>query len=97
MTCRLAVLRKTIRTKPLCERFLADWTNALYNYNTRVTNLRAGVSGIRLQATGAGATVFDDGASVDTMTGGTETDWYFSSAINLITEFAIGALVDTLV
>ncbi len=76
---------------------LAEWTNTAKNYNTRVTNLRAGVSGIRLQAAGAGATVFDDGASVDTMTGGTETDWYFSSAIDIITDLAIGELVDTLV
>jgi Ca2+-binding RTX toxin-like protein len=76
---------------------LAEWTNTANNYNTRITNLRAGISGIRLQAGGAGATVFDDGASVDTMTGGTETDWYFSSAIDIITDLAIGELVDTLV
>ncbi len=76
---------------------LAEWTTMANNYNTRVTILRAGVSGIRLQAAGAGATVFNDGASVDTMTGGTETDWYFSSAVDLIADRAIGQLVNTLV
>ena len=48
---------------------------------------------VRLQASGVGATVFNDGA-VDTLTGGLNNDWFFRSLGDSITDLALGESVD---
>ncbi len=74
----------------------AEWSNPVTPYLTRVTNLRAGVGGIRLQAAGAGATVFNDAPSIDDLTGGANADWFFSNAADLINDLALGEVVDVI-
>ncbi len=54
---------------------LNEWTSA-NPYQTRIDNLRIGVSRVRLQASGIGRTVFND-AAVDSLFGSTNDDWYF--------------------
>ncbi len=75
---------------------LAEWSSLVNPYLIRVANLRAGVGGIRLQAAGVGATVFNDAPSVDTLTGGLNNDWFFANAADIITDLAIGELVDVI-
>ena len=74
----------------------AEWSNPATPYLVRVANLRAGVGGIRLQAAGVGATVFNDAPSVDSLTGGLNNDWFFANAADLITDLALGELVDVI-
>lgn len=75
---------------------LAEWGNVAIPYASRVANLRAGVAGVRLQAAGAGATIFNDAASVDSLTGGLDNDWFFASPLDLITDLALGELIDVI-
>jgi Ca2+-binding RTX toxin-like protein len=75
----------------------SEWISTTKNYITRVSNLRAGVSGRKLQAGGAGATVFNDGTKVDTLTGGLNQDWFFASNLDSLTDLAADELKDTLV
>lgn len=75
---------------------LAEWSNLVNPYLIRVANLRAGVGGIRLQAAGACATVFNDAPSVDSLTGGLNNDWFFANPADIITDLAIGELVDVI-
>ncbi len=75
---------------------LAEWSSLVNPYLVRVANLRAGVGGIRLQAAGVGATVFNDAPFVDTLTGGLNNDWYFANPLDLITDLALGELIDAI-
>ncbi len=73
---------------------LNAWTSA-DPYLTRINTLRTGVSGVRLQASGVGRTVFDD-LVVDTLTGGVDNDWFFRAAGDNITDLALGEIFDLL-
>jgi Ca2+-binding RTX toxin-like protein len=73
-----------------------EWNSSVNNYLTRVANIRSGVGGYRLQASGAGATVFNDGTQVDTLNGNADRDWFFASAIDLITDLAVDEFKDLL-
>ena len=56
---------------------MSEWTSA-NAYATRVTNLTNGVgvgNAIKLNA----STVKNDASAADTLTGGTDTDWFFKS------------------
>ena len=75
---------------------LAEWGNVVNSYATRVANLRAGVAGVRLKASGAGATVFNDAPSVDRLTGGLNNDWFFANPLDVTTDLAISELTDVI-
>jgi Ca2+-binding RTX toxin-like protein len=73
------------------EAVLNEWASA-NTYAARINNLRTGgglCKGNKLQATGAGRTVFDDSAS-DTLTGGLGLDWFFQGTGDLITDLNNG-------
>ena len=74
---------------------LAEWAGA-NTYPIRVANLRAGVGGIRLQASGAGATVFNDPLSVDTLTGGLNNDWFFANPADILTDLTVPEFLDVI-
>ena len=73
---------------------LSEWAGA-NAYAVRIGNLRTGVAGVRLQASGVGRTVFDD-ALVDVMSGGLDNDWFFRGAGDAITDLVLGEVVDAL-
>jgi Ca2+-binding RTX toxin-like protein len=75
---------------------LGEWSSLVNPYAVRVANLRAGVGGIRLQAAGVGATVFNDPPSVDKLAGGLNNDWFFANPLDIITDLALGELVDVI-
>ncbi len=75
---------------------LAEWGDPAKSYLTRVTNLRAGVLGVRLKGDGVGRTVFDDAGAVDTLTGGLDRDWFFRAATDVIMGLGRGELVDVI-
>ena len=54
------------------------------------------MAGVRLQAAGVGATVFNDAPSVDRLTGGLNNDWFFANPLDLITDLALGELIDVI-
>ncbi|MEQ1903097.1 MAG: calcium-binding protein [Pirellulaceae bacterium] len=72
-----------------------EWISTARDYLTRVANLRSGVGGYRLQASGVGATVFND-THADTLTGDADRDWFFAAALDSITDLAGDELKDTL-
>ena len=74
---------------------LAEWAGA-NTYPIRVANLRSGVGGIRLQASGVGATVFNDPVSVDTLTGGLNNDWFFANPGDILTDLAVAEFLDVI-
>ncbi len=67
---------------------IAEWTNTQRNFNTRVSNLNGTGTGTRLN----GSiflnvdSVFNDAESLDSLTGGAGSDWFFADAIE-ITDF----------
>ncbi len=73
-----------------------EWTSATKNYPTRVANLRSGVSGIKLKASAPGATVFNDGASIDSLTGSTGRDWFFAALADGVVDLAADEFRDEL-
>jgi Ca2+-binding RTX toxin-like protein len=74
---------------------LGEWAGANL-YGVRVANLRAGVAGIRLQAAGVGATVFNDPPSVDKLTGGLNNDWFFANPLDVVVDKAILEFLDVI-
>jgi hypothetical protein len=72
------------------EAILAEWQSA-DSYATRVSKIRTGVTGGYKLVNGT--TVHDD-AAVDTLTGGPGADWFFQGAGDVITDRAIGELVN---
>ncbi len=73
----------------------AEWGSA-NAYALRVANLRTGVGGIRLQAAGVGATVFNDPLSVDTLTGGLDNDWFFANPADILTDRIVPEFLDVI-
>ena len=70
---------------------LGEWTSA-NSYNTRITNLRAGVSGVALIA----KTTVKKDTGADSLQGGLQEDWFFAATDDAITDLAIGEIVDLL-
>ena len=75
---------------------VAEWTSTLRNFSTRVSNLFGTGTGTRLN----GSTflnvdsVFNDPESVDSLTGGTSSDWFFADAPEITDFVTIGANAD---
>jgi Ca2+-binding RTX toxin-like protein len=72
-----------------------EW-NGPNAYAVRVTNLRAGVAGIRLRGLGVGQTVFNDPPAIDTLTGGLNTDWFFANLADNVTDKIAIELLDAI-
>lgn len=71
-----------------------EWLSANF-YPTRLTNLRSGV-GTSLASLQAGINVLNDSPAIDTLTGGTDTDWYFRALDDVITDLFAGEIEDLL-
>ncbi len=71
-----------------------EWTS-LNSYATRTSRLRAGVgtSGTSLKKK---LNVLNDSPSIDDLTGGSGTDWYFRAIDDVITDLLAGESVDVL-
>ncbi len=71
-----------------------EWTSA-NSYATRIVNLRAGV-GASNAALAATIDVLNDAGEDDLLTGGADSDWYFAALDDVLTDLAIGEVVDRL-
>ena len=94
----LLILGSTIYdTKPSALRtILTEWSSTTKNYSTRVNNLRIGVSGVKLQASGEQATVFRDSLFHAVALGGAGSDWHFAAVDHVVGDLTNGELVDVL-
>ena len=94
----LLILGSTIYdTNPTALRIiLTEWSSTTKNYATRANNLRIGVSGVKLQASGEQATVFRDNLFHAVTLGGAGSDWHFAAADFIIGDLTIEELVDVL-
>jgi Ca2+-binding RTX toxin-like protein len=72
----------------------AEWVSGA-SYATRVDNLRNGV-GSPTVSLKARVNVLDDSGDVDSLTGGSGSDWYFKAIDEVIADLAIEELVDAL-
>jgi Ca2+-binding RTX toxin-like protein len=70
------------------------WTGTA-SYSSRVASLRAG-TGAPVVALKTGTTVFSDALSVDTLVGGTESDWFLAALNDLFTNRTISEELDLL-
>ena len=71
-----------------------EWTSA-NSYATRISNLRIGV-GASIASLKAKVNVLNDTATIDTLTGGAGTDWYFRAVDDVITDLLAAESVDVL-
>lgn len=72
------------------------WSSSTDSYTTRVDKLRTGVGAVKLQAALPSATVFNDGAAIDSMVGSTERDWFFASLVDLLGDIGADEFKDLL-
>lgn len=63
---------------------------------TRTANLRAGVGGVQLKASGVGATVTGDPTRTVNLTGGADRDWFFAAAGDVLSDLIASEVVDVL-
>jgi Ca2+-binding RTX toxin-like protein len=71
-----------------------EWVSA-NPYALRISNLRAGV-GASVVSLKAKVNVLNDTAAIDTITGGSGTDWYFRALDDIITDLLAAESVDVL-
>lgn len=71
----------------------AKWSEAV-PFATRFTNLRTGTGASSISLV-ANSNVFDDGGSLDTLTGDAGVDWYFRALSDVVTDLG-GELFDLL-
>ena len=67
---------------------MAEWSSA-NSYATRVANLSNG-GGANGTTKLNSASVQNDSSAVDRLTGGSETDWFFQSAGDVLVDFNAG-------
>lgn len=63
----------------------SEWT-AARGHASRVANLRKGV-GLQKQFRLGGETILDDNSARDRVIGGSDIDWFFSSARDVVVDF----------
>jgi Ca2+-binding RTX toxin-like protein len=73
---------------------LAEWVS-VNAYDTRITNLRAGV-GAPAVSLKAKVNVLNDAGEDDSLVGGNGTDWYFRALDDVVTGLVIGEVLDIL-
>ncbi len=71
-----------------------EWTSA-NSYATRIQNLRTG-AGASVASLKAKINVLNDAGENDTLTGGTDSDWFFRALDDVISDLATGELIDVL-
>jgi Ca2+-binding RTX toxin-like protein len=73
---------------------LAEWVS-VNAYDTRITNLRAGVGApaVSLEAT---VNVLNDAGEVDSLVGGNGADWYFGALDDVVTGLVTDEVLDVL-
>ena len=75
---------------------LTEWTNTTKTYLTRTANLRAGIGGVQLKASGVGATVTTDPTHLVNLTGGADRDWFFAAAGDVLSGLIASEAIDVL-
>lgn len=75
---------------------MAEWTNTQRNFNTRVSNLSGTGTGTRLNGNTflKTDTVFNDPEYLDSLTGGTSSDWFFADLVEIRDFTANGGAAD---
>ena len=78
-----------VLNRPAIDAVMAEWVRSDADYAARISHLRSGggLNGTNLLNS---TTVLADGTSVDTMTGGTELDWFWKFGTDIVADLGNG-------